>query len=110
VFAFLEESKVGFDRFFFDWYGGAASESRARAGPARSSYEGERFAVLRRAFDDYTPTHPELLRTPYFEGDGPCSLLIDEIEAIWASIADKDDWRAFDAKIESIRAMPRLSG
>src|SRR3984957_11414845 len=32
AFAFLEESPVGFDRFFFDWFGGATSDARAQSG------------------------------------------------------------------------------
>ena len=35
---------------------------------------------------------------PYFEGERPCTLLIDEIEAIWSAIAERDDWSRFDAK------------
>lgn len=31
------------------------------------------------------------------------TLLIDEVEAIWAKIADEDDWGAFEDKIEQIR-------
>jgi hypothetical protein len=30
-------------------------------------------------------------------------MLIEEVEAIWAPIADADDWSAFDRKIASIR-------
>ena len=29
--------------------------------------------------------------------------LIDEVEAIWAPIAEADDWSLFDAKIKAIR-------
>src|SRR4029450_609576 len=35
---FLRDSRAGFDRFFFDWYGGAASESRARGSPPPPAY------------------------------------------------------------------------
>ena len=36
--------------------------------------------------------------------------LIDEIEAIWSDIAERDDWRAFEAKVVDIRAMGRVYG
>lgn len=36
--------------------------------------------------------------------DAPVSLLYDEIEAIWAAIAERDDWQAFEDKIAAIRA------
>ena len=32
-------------------------------------------------------------------------MLIDEVEAIWSAIAEKDDWAPFEAKIEAIRRM-----
>jgi serine/tyrosine/threonine adenylyltransferase len=35
----------------------------------------------------------------------PCSMLIDEVEHIWASIADSDDWQPLHNKIKSIRKM-----
>jgi hypothetical protein len=42
---------------------------------------------------------------PFFERDAPETMLIDEVEAIWAAIAERDDWSAFDAKITAVRAM-----
>ena len=30
---------------------------------------------------------------------------IDEVEAIWSAIADDDDWKPFEAKVEAIRRM-----
>jgi hypothetical protein len=30
-------------------------------------------------------------------------MLIDEVEFIWAAIADRDDWSPFELKIEAIR-------
>jgi len=30
-------------------------------------------------------------------------MLIDEVEAIWAAIAERDDWSMFEAKIVAIR-------
>jgi uncharacterized protein YdiU (UPF0061 family) len=107
-FAFIEESQVGFDRFFFDWFAGVASEKRALAGAAASLYKGDRFASLRRVLEAYAPTRAELLAAPYFLGDAPCSLLIDEVESIWALIAERDDWSAFDTKIARMRSMPSL--
>ena len=41
---------------------------------------------------------------PYWSGE-PCSMLIDEVEAIWAPIAATDDWSALHAKVATVRAM-----
>jgi uncharacterized protein YdiU (UPF0061 family) len=109
TFAFLEESQVGFDRFFFDWFGGSASEARARDGSMRERYAGPSFLALRRAFEDHAPADPSLLATPYFQADAPSTLLIEEVERVWTSIADRDDWAPFEAKIAEIRAMPRTA-
>lgn len=108
--AFLVESKVGYDRFFFDWYGGAASEARAAASPEADKYRGTAFLALRAAFDAHPPVAPERLQSPYFQRSAPCSLLIDEIEALWSAIAERDDWGPFEAKVADIRAMGEATG
>ena len=41
---------------------------------------------------------------PYWQ-DEPCSMLIDEVEAIWSAIAEHDDWAPFHAGIAAVRAM-----
>ncbi len=105
VFAFLEASGVGYARFFFDWYGGFASERRAVESAASDAYRGEKFRTLLALFELYTPRDATRLAHPYFQKTEPCDLLIDEIEAIWARIAHADDWSAFDAKVAAIRAM-----
>jgi hypothetical protein len=104
----MAESKVGFDQFFFDWFAGPASEARALAGPAKDRYQGARFDALKDLMGIFSPVRKDLLSDPYFQQDKPCSLLIDEIEAIWDAIATRDDWSAFEAKIASIRAMGAL--
>jgi uncharacterized protein YdiU (UPF0061 family) len=99
---FLEGSPVGVDRFFFDWYGGEASARRALDGPAAASYAGDVFTTFRKNLAKYEPVAPERLAIPYYQGADPCSLLYDEIETIWAAIAERDDWAPFDAKLQAI--------
>jgi hypothetical protein len=41
----------------------------------------------------------------YFRRQAPCTMLIDEVEAIWAPIAADDDWSRFDAKLADIAVM-----
>ena len=90
--------------FFFDWFGGAASEDRAMGGPRAPLYSGPAVAELRGWFGAYEPDRPERLDNVYFRRPEPEELLYDEIEAIWADIAERDDWSSFQAKIASIRA------
>ena len=85
--------KVGIDRFFFDWRGGERPKGEAYADPA--------FDPLAEAIGSRRgePNHA------YWSEAGPCSMLIDEVEAIWAAIAEKDHWAPFETKIAAIRRM-----
>jgi uncharacterized protein YdiU (UPF0061 family) len=107
---FLGESYVGFDRFFFDWYGGAVSAERAFAGSAAGHYTGRRYEELRTALDRTVPSHPERLAGDYFRRPEPCSMLIQEVESIWDAIAGDDDWAPLETKISEIRAMGAALG
>ena len=87
----LRSRIVGIDRFFFDWRGGRVSPDKV--------YAAADFDDLRARLDGRK--HP--LTHPYWHDPAPCSMLIDEVEAIWSAIADHDDWSPFEAKIEAIR-------
>jgi len=103
AFTFLHERTVGYDRFYFDWYGGDAS--RAMSGSAAKGYAGPSFEAFRRRIADYAAVAPERLALPYYRQAGPCSLLIDEIETIWSAIDERDDWGPFEAKLAAIAAL-----
>jgi uncharacterized protein YdiU (UPF0061 family) len=90
--------------FFFDWFCGSASEHRAMAGPRAALYGGEAFVQFREILAAREPDRPERLSDPYFAGADPEELLYGEIEALWAPIAEVDDWRAFEAKLTRIEA------
>jgi uncharacterized protein YdiU (UPF0061 family) len=96
VYAFLQESDVGYDRFFFDLHGGLVNHE------LKDRYTGARWDELRALLSLYEPSGPG---ADYFERDTPCTLLIDEIESIWSAIARDDDWAPFEAKVRDIRAM-----
>jgi hypothetical protein len=51
------------------------------------------------------PIAPQRLALPYYQRGEPCSLLYDEIEAIWAAIDAHDDWSVFEAKLAAIDAL-----
>ncbi len=103
--AFLAESGVGFEQAFFDWHGGAAAASRAGHSPAAAYYGTPAFAPVRAALDVRPPAPGARLDDPYFTRAQPCTMLIEEVEAIWAPIAERDDWAAFHAKLADIEAM-----
>ncbi|MBM6595182.1 protein adenylyltransferase SelO [Microvirga pudoricolor] len=110
LWTFLLESKAPFEQTFFDWYGGLASARRAQEGPSLSYYAHPAFEPVLAAMDGFTPVQGLNLDDPYFAGARPCTMLIDEVEAIWDPIAARDDWSALETKIEAIRAMGRAYG
>lgn len=81
----LIETQTSIDRFFFDNAGGRAGHAHL---PALQGYEP--------AID---------LSHPYWEQPEPCSMLIEEVESLWQSIADNDDWSVLNAKVNTIRQM-----
>jgi hypothetical protein len=104
----LEQTKVPFEQFFFDWFGGISSEPRATKSPFRAAYETPVFNAFRELFAEYTPAPGARLDDVYFSRETPCTLLIDEIESIWSAIDRSDDWGPFDRKIAEIRSLPPL--
>ncbi|MEQ8179179.1 MAG: YdiU family protein [Amphiplicatus sp.] len=106
----MEASRAPYEQVFFDWFAGAASEGRAMKSPLAALYREEAFAPVRSALLAASADRPERLAHPYFAREAPCTMLIDEVEAIWAPIAENDDWSALYAKIEEIGAMREAFG
>ena len=95
--AALIESKVEIDRFYFDWAGGKLRQSN----PA--TYAGSAFDGFRAAIAEFAPVAG--FDHPYWQQSAPCSMHIEEVETIWAAIAERDDWGPLHAKINAIRQM-----
>jgi uncharacterized protein YdiU (UPF0061 family) len=98
LFAWMTESGVGWAQFFHDWFCARGAGDDPRYGEAE-------FAPIRDGLLARTPERPERLSHPIFARAKPVDLLIDEVEAIWAPIADGDDWTAFEAKLADIEAL-----
>ncbi|GEP09458.1 Protein adenylyltransferase SelO [Methylobacterium gnaphalii] len=107
--SFLAKSQMPFEQAFFDWRGGLASEMRAAASPAASFYASDDFRPVHAALQDLEPAADARLDHPYFAG-APCTMLIDEVEAIWKPIAEHDDWSVFAAKLAAIDIMAEAYG
>ena len=101
---FLMATRAPFEQTFFDWRGGLASAARAKASPSAAFYERPEFAPLREAFAEHK-TVDARLDHPYFQQREPCAMLIDEVEAIWAPIAETDDWSSLEGKLAEIALM-----
>ncbi|WP_439573139.1 protein adenylyltransferase SelO family protein [Phreatobacter sp.] len=101
-FQFLLKSQAAFERTVFDWHGGASRRDFALAGPQSSLYQGEAFERLFGALSAHAPRERAPAAAAYFDGEGPATLLIEEVEGLWAAIAEKDDWSLFAAKLDHI--------
>jgi serine/tyrosine/threonine adenylyltransferase len=95
VWAFLDSTGCPFERFFFDHFGGRSPKKKT------DDYDGPRYEGVKTLLEAYEPT--EAGKT--FDREGPCTMLIDELEAIWDRIAYADDFSAFESKIIDIRDM-----
>jgi uncharacterized protein YdiU (UPF0061 family) len=81
------------DRVFFDWRGGRD--------PGAELYPSQPFRELAALLEgrDRPKSHP------YWSDPQPCSMHIEEVEAIWSAVAERDDWQPFDNKVKAIRRM-----
>ena len=105
AFAFLAESQLPYERLFFDWFGGEASRERALEGPMGDRYAGAAFQAFEAAILRHPTDRPERLAHAYFADAAPTTMVIEEMEALWAPIATGDDWSQLDAGIRRIRRM-----
>ncbi|HZF46675.1 MAG TPA: YdiU family protein [Sphingomonadaceae bacterium] len=81
----MRDQSIGPDAFFFAHRGGRGAD-------------GDLAAVLA----GRAPLESE---SEYWAEDAPQAMLIEEVEAIWAEIAERDDWALLNAKVEALRRM-----
>lgn len=106
LFDWLTQSQAGWDQFFHDWFGGGASAERAAQSPQAALYADASFNTIRAGLEARTGAGvDEFLRHPYFARPTPHTMLIDEVEALWAPIAAGDDWSLFEAKLTQLAEM-----
>ena len=86
------------DRFFFDWRGGV----RRWASVTDPQYSHDGFTDFLALIPDFAAGAPSHI---YWSDEAPCTMLIDEVEALWAPIAERDDWAPLHTKIAAIRRM-----
>ncbi|TRD10519.1 YdiU family protein [Erythrobacter insulae] len=87
----MRASSTGPDEFFFG--------HRAGRGDAAGEF-GEALAQYTAADSSHD----------YWSDDVPQSMLIEEVEAIWAAIDERDDWSALNAKVDQLRRMGEAHG
>ena len=111
LFGWLTETRAGWDQFFHDWYCGAASAERAAASPQAALYADVAFTPIRTAIEARTGAWRRRLLAPsLLPAPTPVTMLIDDVEALWAPIAENDDWSLFEAKTRDIAALREARG
>ncbi|WAC48557.1 YdiU family protein [Asticcacaulis sp. SL142] len=108
--AALHPNPGSFEGVYFDWFGGLISEARALSGPRGQFYTGEIFDTFKNLLSDFEPKDADRLKHPLFAAPEPVSLLIDDIEALWAAIDRDDDWSGFHAKLDEIETYRQALG
>ena len=94
--------RLRWEPFFFDWFCG--DEARALSGRRGEVYRLPEFDDFRRHMAEAVPDRPERLSHPHFNREEPVELLYERIEAVWALIAEADDWSGFEALLSEIAA------
>ena len=89
--AHMREAGLGPDRFFFQHRGG----------------RGDLAGDLGAAISAYTPTDSA---HEYWADEAGQSMLIEEVEAIWAAIDERDDWQPLSDKIAALHRMASAHG
>ncbi len=90
----LDESRAPFEQAFFDAYAGRPPGTEA-------------FAPVQDLLDAYARAPGANPGHPYFAAPRPCTMLIEEVEALWSPIAERDDWQPLRAKLAVIETMRR---
>jgi len=109
---FLREAgePMRWEPLLFDWFGGMASAARATSGARAALYAGPAFEAFKAALEGYEPLRSDALDLAYFARSDPEEMLYPEVEAIWAKIAETDDWSAFHTKLAAIRRAAEAYG
>ena len=94
----LSSRAQSIDRIFFDWRGGRD--------PGAQLYPSDPFRALAKALEGRESQQSH----PYWSDPEPCSMHIDEVEAIWSAIDERDDWQPFEDKVNAIRRMGGAMG
>ena len=96
----MAASETSIDRFFHDWRGGEPRNG--------SDYSGEAWAAFRDVVAGMEASSGK--EHGYWSDEAPCSMHIDEVEAIWSAIAERDDWSLLHEKVAAVRRMGEAMG
>ncbi len=97
----MHETGAQFEQVFFDHYGG---NQNGHNSPLKELYQKQDWQVIAKTLNQHQ-ARPDARAHDYFDGQNPCTMLIEEVEAIWGPIAQDDDWTIFEDKLSTIASM-----
>jgi uncharacterized protein YdiU (UPF0061 family) len=103
LFQYMDQEKVPFEQTFFDLHSGVNQERLERS-PLKEFYKKETAQVLLQVLGKFEVADREKQNHAYFKNTQACSLVIDELEALWKPIADGNNWTPFEQKLQQIRS------
>nr|BFD66686.1 YdiU family protein [Bdellovibrio sp. HAGR004] len=109
LFQFLDQEKGLFEQTLYDLHSGAIAERLERS-PQKELYQKETFKKLQDSLSYFEVADATKAQHPYLQTGHACSLIIDELEALWKPIAERDDWAPFERKLQQIRSFRGLYG
>ncbi|MES1202529.1 MAG: protein adenylyltransferase SelO family protein, partial [Pseudomonadota bacterium] len=98
MLGWMTDSQIGWAQFFHDWFAG-------RNGGRDPAYDAAEFSEVRAGLEARADANDPRLKHPLFAREKPVDLLIEDVEALWAPIAEHDDWSAFDLKLSEIEEL-----
>lgn len=93
--AYMRESGIAPDQFFF----------RFRAARNQPDIALQTGPILAEHLAAYTPSHPA--HEEFWNRESAPSLVIEEVERVWAAIDQNDDWQPLYDLVEDIRTLGR---
>jgi uncharacterized protein YdiU (UPF0061 family) len=107
LFTWMGASHASWPQTFFDWFGGGASEGRAKRSPQAGLYAEAAFQEVRTGLMSRSSDRPDRLSADFFSRETPPRLLIEDVESVWASIDARDDWSDFNRSLAAIEDQRR---
>lgn len=111
LFRFMEKEKALFEQTFYDLHSGVSEDilaERLNRSPQKDLYLKESFKPLRECLSCFEIADETKTRHDYLKSGRACSLIIDELEALWKPIAEEDNWEPFERKLQIIRSFRGL--
>lgn len=103
---FWTQTQAPYEQTLSDLRSGSLDPARLSRSPNSAHSDSEIFQPVNLLLDDQFRTpDSECLAHSYYQREVPKTMLIADVEAIWAPIAATDNWQLFDQATKEISEM-----